>query len=64
LPDGGIDLLLRIRSIVQLELGWGDAHWKKETHAKKKERHSFSKVHETKIPSLGRWGSISEISYR
>lgn len=30
LPDGGIDLLPRIRTIVQTELGWDDARWEKE----------------------------------
>jgi glycerol-3-phosphate dehydrogenase len=30
LPNGGIDLLPRIRLIVQPELGWDDARWEKE----------------------------------
>jgi glycerol-3-phosphate dehydrogenase len=30
LPGGGIDLLDRIRSTVQLELGWDDARWEQE----------------------------------
>ncbi|MBN2116060.1 MAG: glycerol-3-phosphate dehydrogenase/oxidase [Anaerolineales bacterium] len=30
LPNGGIDLLPRLRSIVQPELGWDDARWEKE----------------------------------
>ncbi len=29
-PNGGIDLLPRIRAMVQAKLGWDDAHWKKE----------------------------------
>ncbi len=29
-PNGGIDLLPRIRSIVQFELGWEDVRWEKE----------------------------------
>jgi glycerol-3-phosphate dehydrogenase len=29
-PDGGMDLLPRIRAIVQPELGWGDLRWEKE----------------------------------
>jgi glycerol-3-phosphate dehydrogenase len=29
-PGGGIDLLPRIRSIVQPELGWDDSCWEKE----------------------------------
>ncbi|MDL1912853.1 FAD-dependent oxidoreductase, partial [Chloroflexi bacterium CFX6] len=30
-PNGGLDLLPRIRAIVQPELGWDDARWEKET---------------------------------
>jgi glycerol-3-phosphate dehydrogenase len=30
-PNGGLDLLPRIREIVQPELGWDDARWEKET---------------------------------
>jgi glycerol-3-phosphate dehydrogenase len=30
LPNGGIDLLPRIRVIIQPELGWDDARWEKE----------------------------------
>lgn len=30
LPNGGIDLLPRIRVLVQPELGWGDARWEQE----------------------------------
>jgi glycerol-3-phosphate dehydrogenase len=30
LPNGGIDLLPRIRAIVQPELGWDDARWEQE----------------------------------
>lgn len=30
LPNGGVDLLERIRPIVQTELGWEDARWEKE----------------------------------
>ena len=29
-PNGGLDLLPRIRATVQLELGWDDARWEKE----------------------------------
>ncbi|HSA99658.1 MAG TPA: hypothetical protein VLE49_03340 [Anaerolineales bacterium] len=29
-PNGGIDLLPRIRLIVQPELSWDDARWEKE----------------------------------
>ena len=29
-PNGGIDLLPRIRALVQSELGWDDARWEKE----------------------------------
>jgi len=29
-PNGGADLLPRVRSIVQPELGWDDAHWQAE----------------------------------
>jgi glycerol-3-phosphate dehydrogenase len=29
-PNGGTDLLPRIRALVQPELGWDDAHWEKE----------------------------------
>jgi glycerol-3-phosphate dehydrogenase len=29
-PNGGMDLLPRIRAIVQPELGWGDLRWEKE----------------------------------
>ncbi len=31
LPDGGMELLPRIRTIVQSELGWDDTRWEKET---------------------------------
>lgn len=31
LPNGGMDLLPRIRAIVQSELGWDDARWEQET---------------------------------
>ncbi|MGB8982206.1 MAG: glycerol-3-phosphate dehydrogenase C-terminal domain-containing protein, partial [Anaerolineales bacterium] len=30
LPNGGMDLLPRIRSVVQSELGWDDVRWEKE----------------------------------
>lgn len=30
LPDGGMELLPRIRACVQFELGWDDARWEKE----------------------------------
>ena len=33
LPDGGVDLLDRIRSIVQHELGWDDLRWDQEAAA-------------------------------
>ena len=33
LPDGGIDLLERIRDIVQVELGWDDPRWNQEAAA-------------------------------
>jgi glycerol-3-phosphate dehydrogenase len=29
-PNGGLDLLPRIRLIVQPELGWDDVRWEKE----------------------------------
>jgi len=31
LPNGGMDLLPRIRALVQSELGWDDSRWEKET---------------------------------
>ena len=31
LPNGGMELLPRIRAIIQSECGWDDARWEKES---------------------------------
>jgi glycerol-3-phosphate dehydrogenase len=33
LPNGGLDIIDRIRRIVQSELDWDDAHWEQEVTA-------------------------------
>jgi glycerol-3-phosphate dehydrogenase len=33
IPDGAVDLLPRIQSAVQVELGWEDTRWNREVSA-------------------------------
>jgi glycerol-3-phosphate dehydrogenase len=43
LPNGGLDVIDRVRALAQPELGWDDARWEREeAEYRKTWRHAYS----------------------